>query len=84
MVKNSAIVFLKSEIGIHSEIYCFFCRLQQELKHQLFVVKTLVSTVSNNHTMADFFYETLQKNCSPMAICAAGCILQEKLPSLDT
>ena len=34
------------------EIYNFnlfiFSRLQQELKHQLFVVKTLGSTVSNN------------------------------------
>ena len=38
----------------------------------------------NHPTTLHTHNETVTHCCSPMAICAAGCILQAKLPSLDT
>ena len=79
MLKNSAIDFFKSYMPFQKykfiqKFITYFFRLQQELKHQLFVVKTLGSTVSNNQdlsttTTSILHYEKkLTKNIRPTDI----------------
>ena len=59
-VKSSAINLFLNPTCHFRNMYLFrnlfFCRLQQELKHQLFVVKTLGSTVSNNQDLLVYKY----------------------------